>query len=176
MQPATKRKRVSAVRWVVGFVIVVPLVLFWTQLMTGKMQTYKVISASMEPTLLVGDCVLMKKESDFVDLKSRIIVFKDPKGSQESLTKRVVAEGGDIVRLRDGQIYVNDAPEQVSHGDPIENVGNRVWQLNKDEVFVLGDNRNDSFDSIDFGPLNRTQIVGVLTYRYWPAGRVGSLK
>lgn len=129
----------------------------------------------MVPTLEIGDRVFMKREADFGDLTGKIIVFKDPTGDGGPLTKRVVAGPFSRVRVRNGRVYLDGKKEPIP-GDYIEAVPNRTWDLQADELFVLGDNRNDSFDSVDFGPIKRSAVIGVLTYRYWPIGRSGHLE
>ena len=70
----------------------VPLVTIWGMFLSDHWLNYEIISASMSPTLEVGDRVIMKREKHFTDLKDHIIAFKDPGGESTALTKRVVAE------------------------------------------------------------------------------------
>ncbi len=169
------KNRISAVRWMLTSLVLLALLIIWTLFITGVLQNFKVVSGSMEPTLQIGDRVFMKKEKEFGDLTGRIIVFKDPGGNGEALTKRVVAGASSRVRLRSGMVYLDGAKEPLV-GDVIEKVRDRRWDLQADELFVLGDNRNNSMDSIDFGPIKRGSLIGVLTYRYWPLGRSGHLE
>jgi signal peptidase I len=53
---------------------------------------------------------------------------------------------------------------------------NDKWELKADEYFVLGDNRNNSFDSHSFGPINRHLIVGQAWIRYWPIQDIGFIQ
>ncbi|MBX7245318.1 MAG: signal peptidase I [Candidatus Sumerlaeaceae bacterium] len=174
-QPPRRRKRISFTRAVIGVCILLPLLLLWTSFMRGQLQSFRVISRSMEPALKIDDCVIMSRVSDDEILRGRIITFDNPMQHGETLTKRVIADGGDRVTLKSGRVYINSVAEPTSH-EPVEHVPDKKWELAEDEVFVMGDNRNDSFDSIDFGPLKRAKIGGVLKYRYWPAGRIGRLE
>jgi signal peptidase I len=169
------RRRVSLLRWVVGIGVLVVVGSLALALATGRMRPFKVISRSMAPTLEIGDCVLMSEVPESAILRGKIVAFIAPDNPAETLTKRVVGVGGDVVRLRDGKLTVNDAPEPVRH-ESIVNVSDRVWTLREDECFVVGDNRNDSNDSIDFGPVIRPEIRGVLSYRYWPLSRMGRIE
>lgn len=86
--------------------------------------------------------------------------------------KRVVAVGGDIVQIADGLLYINGELLQENYlNEPMvpkneyTNVGvtDNTWRLKSDELFVLGDNRNYSFDSEDYGPINVSQVLGKVT-------------
>lgn len=168
-------RKVSTLRWLLGLVVMVPLVVLWGMFLGGGVRTYKVISGSMIPTLLVGDCVIMEREERYDTLRGKIIAFADPEVSTDTLTKRVLAGENDVVRIKRGQLYVNDEPEPKAH-EKIKNVRDQEWKVGKGQVFVVGDNRNDSFDSIDYGPIARSNILGVVTYRYWPFSRRGRLE
>ena len=148
--------------------------LIWAYFLTGQMRSYKVISRSMAPTLEVGDYVLMVRDESTRDLRGNIIAFDNPTKPGDALTKRVVAAEGDTVVLRDGSIYVNDKPEAHNVGK-IVNVSDYKWEIHADELFVMGDNRNESYDSIDTGPISRSLVKGVIVYRYWPSSRAGAL-
>jgi len=169
------KRRISAVRWTISFIILVPLVTIWILFLNGRLQSYQVISGSMEPTLLVGDYVLMKKEHHFGDLTGMIIVFLDPTNGRDALTKRVLAGSFSRVKLRNGQLYLGNSEAPVP-GEAIRDVPNQTWDLGEDELFVVGDNRNHSFDSVEFGPIKRSSVQGVLTYRYWPWARRGNVQ
>lgn len=166
------RRKISLVRWMISIIIMVPLVFVWTMFLSKKWMSYEVISASMAPTLQVGDCVIMKSEADFQHLKDQIIAFKDPHDKDQALTKRVVAEENSTVQVWNGQIYVD---KNLVPGEPLTDVSNQKWDVPAGHVFVMGDNRNNSNDSIDYGPIARKDILGVLIYRYWPWARHGPL-
>lgn len=129
----------------------------------------------MEPTLQVGDYVLMQNHSRFQDLRGHIVAFYDPLGGELASTKRVVADQNSEVVLRMGRLYVNGA-EEPEPGEQIVGVPNARWTVGENEVFVVGDNRNYSHDSIQYGPVKKSSILGVLTYCYWPLQRHGPLE
>ncbi len=126
-----------------------------------------VIGVSMEPSLYNGQKILINR---FVyKLKSPktgdVIVFL-PNGNQNThyYVKRVVAVPGDKVQIINGQLYVNDIPEEDDSYDKMEDAGIAVNEiiLENDEYFVLGDNRNISEDSRsgNIGPVNKNTIYG----------------
>ena len=113
--------------------------------------------------------------------RTDIVVFHYPRNPDEDYIKRVIGLPGDIVEIRNTQVYVNGEPlnepyinEACNPGDCPEN----RWNLGPDEFFVMGDNRNHSSDSRAFGPIRRELIVGKVLVRYWPPqdwGLVGQI-
>jgi signal peptidase I len=133
---------------------------------------------SMEPTLFEGDRVLISRLSyHFHDPKAGdVVVLHSPVDAGEDLVKRIVAVGGDTVAIRDGALLVNgvavDEPylaEQDFRGAYPETT------IPEGQVFVLGDNRNNSGDSRLFGPVDADSIIGSAFAIYWPIGRWGGL-
>ncbi len=171
----TRRKgRLSRVRTIFSVIALLVFGLIWAFFLTGQMRSYKVISRSMAPTLEVGDYVLMVRDKPTRDLRGNIIAFDNPTKQGDALTKRVVAAEGDTVVLKGGFVYVNKKPEAHNAGK-IVNVNDTTWKIGVDELFVMGDNRNESYDSIDTGPISRSLVKGVIIYRYWPSFRAGAL-
>lgn len=166
---------ISKVRWIIGLIIVIPLCVIWAFFLGGHWKTFKVISRSMQPTLDVNDYLIMRQQADYPVLDGCIVVLKDPEGGSFPIVKRVVAGPSSIVKLRNGYVYLDNSDTPLP-GEPITNALNDSWILRDDEIFVMGDNRNNSEDSTDFGPLPRTDIEGVIAWRYWPFDRIGEVK
>jgi signal peptidase I len=151
---------------------------------------YRIPSESMEDTLLIGDRVLVDRISwHFSDpARGEIVVFHPP-FSGPVLIKRIIGMPGDEISLRDGAVYVNgtalDEPyvrEMGGKSVPTEPFDNGLpWSLQKPykvpagNYFVMGDNRIDSGDSREFGPVPRGQLVGNAFARYWPPARIGGV-
>jgi signal peptidase I len=171
---AAQRKKISLVRWTLSIIILVPLATVLSFFLTGHWQPFKVISGSMEPTLMVNDCVVMREQSRFPNLVGCVVVLTDPKGGYFPLVKRVIAADNSSVSVRSGYVYIDQSKDPIP-GDHLEHVRNKSFTVAEGQVFVMGDNRNDSEDSIDFGPVSRNTILGVITLRYWPMGRIGAV-
>ncbi len=169
------RKRISAVRWVLTTILVVFLVWIWALFLRGDLKSFKVISASMEPTLRVGDYVLTRSVAPTEKLRGRVIAFDDPTHQGEIVTKRVVGLPGDSVIVAGPQVIINKTAYPV----PWKRVRSALFKalvVPQGHVFVLGDNRGNSVDSLDYGPVPADRIVGVVFFRYWPWSRIGRIK
>jgi signal peptidase I len=143
-------------------------------------------TSSMEGTILVGDHLLLNKwlygpripftRWHFPVLKKpqrgEIIVFHYPRDPSLRFVKRVVAVGGDKVEIRNGTVYVNNIaanePYAVHAGDvhsPVENMAARV--MRPDQLFVLGDNRDNSEDSRFWGPVPLANVIAEPVMIFW---------
>jgi signal peptidase I len=179
----------SPTRWIKeAAVVVVVAVLVAVLLRAFVVQTFFIPSGSMEPTLQIGDRILVNKVSYHLHGVDRgdIVVFSRPPtencGGPEvnDLVKRVIGLPGDVISLSNGYVYVDGkkldeswlpASEQgITVAGPAGNTSNlgRPYRVPADNYFVMGDNRTDSCDSRYWGPINRSLIVGKVELRVWP--------
>lgn len=176
--------------------LVLTIVIFWL-IQSFVAQPYKIQQESMHGTLEPNQYVLVDKLTPHFDSYSRgdIIVFNpiqrpnscsgpgtplEAEGT--SLTpyiKRVIGEPGDLVQLRNGTVWVNGVQlnEPYTEGRPTQVTGGQSsWTVPADRLFVMGDNRPNSADSRQFGPICISDVIGRAWLRYWPLNTLGILQ
>jgi signal peptidase I len=181
-------------RWAIELVIVVVVaVVIAVLLRTFVVATYSIPSGSMEPTLQIGDRIVVDKLAYHlhgVD-RSNIVVFSTPPKENcagppvSDLVKRVIGLPGETISLASGKVYINGkylaepwlptvdqnstepgpsaAPYSLHH----------AYRIPSGDVFVMGDNRPESCDSRFWGPISESTIVGKVDLRIWPLSRIG---
>lgn len=139
----------------------------------------KVPSGSMENTIMTGDRLIANRLAYLRDPPERfdVVVFKFPDNEDENFVKRVIGLPGETVEIRDGRVYIDRSPlegdlfaQETPHGD----FG--PFTVPRSHYFMLGDNRNHSFDSKDWqNPyVEEHKILGEALFGYYP--RVKPLK
>jgi len=143
---------------------------------------YKVIGNSMSPVIKSGDKVLITNSllTGKID-RFDIVVVQPPESGGEKLIKRVVGLPGEFIEIRSGDVLVNNSlllePFLENKGDVIfRSINMKVIQIPQDFYFILGDYREKSTDSRNFGALHRKAIIGKTLIRYWPFKKIGLIK
>ena len=143
-------------------------------------QPVKVEGTSMMPTLQDQERVFINKFVYKLEPIERgdVIVFRYPRDPAKSYIKRVIAVAGDRVKIDDGVVYVNDHRLRETY---VPEVYEDVRSYPETVVpphcyFVLGDHRNLSNDSRDFGPVDEDFIYGKAVFGYWPVAKLGTLR
>ena len=183
-----KDKRKLLKEYVEAIVIALILALV---IRTFVVQAFKIPSGSMIPTLLIGDHILVNKfiygiKIPFTEKKilmfnkperGDVIVFKYPENPKKDFIKRVIAVEGEIIEEKDKVVYVNGKVmhEPYAHHydrylrpgghDPRDTFG--PVTVPKDKVFVMGDNRDQSYDSRYWGFVDLIDIRGEAFIIYW---------
>jgi signal peptidase I len=142
-------------------------------------------SESMLPTLEIGDRLIVEKLSYYGHLPHRgdIVVFAPPPQLQEqgyqtdqAFIKRVIGLPGDTIAVQAGRVFVNrDLLTEAYIAEP-PNYPMSPIVVPPDELFVMGDNRNNSNDSHIWGFLPKANIVGHACFRFWPLERFGGVR
>lgn len=173
-----KRMVKGAIPWIIDIAIAVVFALFVTKFVVTH--TY-VPTGSMIPTIAIDDHLMINRIPLYYrDPKpGEIVVFHQEK----ELIKRVIAVPGDILDIKDGNVYING--EQLD--EPYLNEPNSTYAfmmdedalpltMPKDRYFMMGDNRNNSEDSRYFGMIHRKAIYAKSWFRIWPINRIGQIK
>jgi len=188
----TKDRARAVAEWI-GVIVVALVVAFLVK--TFLLQAFYIPSGSMEPTLHVNDRVLVNKLSyDFHDVnRGDLVVFTRPPGAPsdtDDLIKRVIGLPGDTIELVDGRVFIDGQRLQEPYvPDTLDTVwlgfstdearelcgGDAICTVPDEHVFVMGDNRDRSFDSRKFGPIEADSIVGRAFLRIWPITDIGWL-
>ncbi|MEA1947361.1 MAG: signal peptidase I [Thermodesulfobacteriota bacterium] len=154
-------------------------------------QAFKIPSGSMKQTLLIGDHILVNKfiygvkipfsQTTIIPIKNPkrgdIIVFKFPEDPSKDFIKRVIGVAGDVIEVRDKKVYVNHALLNHDYGihtdpnifpsliQPRDNFGQVV--VPEHSLFVMGDNRDQSYDSRFWGFVDLKAVKGKALIIYW---------
>ena len=130
--------------------------------------------SSMQPTFEDGERLIISRVHYLFTPPERgdVVVFNavETRNHGEMLIKRVIGIPGDMLEIRDRQVYINGT--MIDEPYILEacriNCNDDVWQLGMDEYFVMGDNRNHSNDSRSFAAVPLSNIIGRVIFRYWP--------
>ena len=153
-------------------------------IITFVVQAFYIPSGSMEPTLAIGDRILVSKLSYRLGTIDRgdVIVFHYPLNPGKDFVKRVVGLGGETVELRDGVVLINNTPIKelyptaLAGGDRSCTSNYGPQKVPPRQLFVLGDNRCNSEDSRFFGFVPRDNVVGRSVFIYWPPPRLSLVR
>ena len=158
---------------------------------TFIVQAFKIPSGSMKETLQIGDHILVNKfiygvRIPFTGItlipgkkprRGDILVFRPPHDPKKDFIKRVVGVPGDIISIRDKQVFVNGVPEKMPYAihvdryidpgqsEPRDNM--KPKKVPADSIFVMGDNRDHSYDSRYWGTVKFAKIKGKAFMIYW---------
>jgi signal peptidase I len=162
-------KMSTKTKWIVviiGAFIIVFVIVPIVSLINFK--RWEVNGSAMAPTYDSGQYVLATKSDNNPTIDS-IVIIRSPnsQGVTTDSIKRIVALGGDRVVIKNDKLTVYDSehpngynPTSSVIASNVQTVGNVNIIIPKGDVYVLGDNRSDSFDSREYGPLPQRNIVG----------------
>jgi signal peptidase I len=133
----------------------------------------RVNGSSMSPTLVDGQYLLVNKLAyRWAPLEhGDVVVFYFPLDPSEEYIKRLIGLPGDHIQIQEGRVYVNGIllREDYISAMPLYY---GEWQVPEDSYFVLGDNRNNSSDSHNWGMVPKNHIIGKAILVYWPISKI----
>lgn len=147
-------------------------------------QFHKVSGNSMFPTMHDGDYLITEKISYKLNQPKRgdIVVLQNPKDESQDFIKRIIALPGDTIKIENNRVFVNGGTQPETYFPPNTPTrsGNFLREaatvsMDPNQYFVIGDNRNHSSDSREWGPITKDEIVGKAFFRYWPPQSIGLL-
>jgi len=164
--------------WEYAQVLVVALVLALV-LKATVVEAFVVPTSSMEPTIQIGDRFFSNKVTyRFHPPRSGdIVIFAPPSSATENqdipFVKRVIGVEGDLIEIRDGNLYLNDRTMEEKYIKETPRYHYGPMKVPKDSLFVLGDNRNNSHDSHAWGFVPVKNVKARAMLRFWPLNRIG---
>ena len=185
---ATTGKSILAAVW--ELVQVLGLALLMVILIRNFVQNYRIDGISMEPNFHDGQFLIVNRysycpgihiEVPIANLpifektwcvrqpkRGEVIIFEYPRDPERDFIKRVIGLPGDVVEVRNGEVIVNGQPLPEPFGPNPGSYSAGAITVGADEVYVMGDNRNNSSDSHLWGPLPQHYIIGKALVSYWP--------
>jgi signal peptidase I len=155
--------------------IVLAAALFF--LIDAAIARVRVENVSMEPTLVPGNFLLVNKLAykwGKMHTGDIVVFHHNENGNKEDYIKRLIGIPGDIVKVEFGIVYVNGQALEEPYILQTPNYSG-TWTVPENTVFVLGDNRNDSSDSHDWGFVQSSDIIGRAFLVYWPLKSIRAL-
>jgi signal peptidase I len=188
MKTPAKKKKKGTLREYAESLIIAFVIAFFVR--SFFIQAFKIPSSSMEPTLLVGDHILVNRLSYVVKVpildkiifeisrpeRGDVVVFRYPLDRSKDFIKRVIAKGGDTLEIQGNRIYINGKRMEDPWGyyeyetrpfPEKEHIG--PLKVPEDAYFVMGDNRDKSYDSRFWGFIRQEDLVGkaLVIYFSW---------
>ncbi len=183
------KKNKSKVREYAEAIIIAVIIALFVR--TFVVQAFKIPSGSMKPTLQIGDHILVNKfiygvkipyiQKTLIPInepeREDIVVFLFPQDRTKDFIKRVIGVGGDVIEIRNKKIFLNGSPCSDIHGahtdnlilpssiQPRDNMG--PVKVPVGSIFVMGDNRDQSYDSRFWGFVKLKDVMGKAFIIYW---------
>ncbi|MDX9820582.1 MAG: signal peptidase I [Syntrophales bacterium] len=179
----------SKIQEYVEAILIAILIAFFIR--TFIVQAFKIPSGSMKPTLQIGDHILVNKFIYGVKIpllrttlipvtepkRDDIVVFIYPEDRSKDFIKRLIGVAGDTVEVRNKKIFLNGKPYEDRHGVYTDDVVIPAALQKRDnfgpvtvppgKIFVMGDNRDQSYDSRFFGFVDLKDVMGKAMIIYW---------
>jgi signal peptidase I len=171
LKPAQITSFIQFIREIGETLFIAGILFLAVNLVTARI---RVEGSSMEPSLHDGEFVVINRLAyRWADPdRGEIIVFRYPLDPERRFIKRIIGLPGDKVSVSQGIVYINGIPldEPYINAAPLYD---GEWTIEPGHFFVLGDNRNNSSDSQNWGSLESEDIIGKAVIVYWPLNDLG---
>jgi signal peptidase I len=167
-QPQSAQGRAQNVLRELTETLVLALIIFF--LIRSVVQNFRIEGVSMEPNFHHGQFLIINKLAYKLGRPARgdVVVFHYPRDPNRDFIKRIIGLPGDTVEVRRGQVFINGTPVYEPYPLLLGTYSVPPVTVGPDQVYVLGDNRNNSSDSHTWGSLPIDLIVGKAWISYWP--------
>ncbi len=177
--PSSSKFRDSLVE-LIEFVAIVAAVLIVLRFFIAE--PHRVSGSSMVPNFHDGDYIITNKLAKSIAHLERgeVIILHNPRNTDQVFIKRIVGLPGEKIQILDGQVYINGKQIQEPYlpqglktsGGAFLPEGEEIT-IPDNQYFVMGDNRNGSSDSREWGTVEYNLVIGQAWARYWPAQKFG---
>lgn len=168
--------------WIEGIKTVATAAILAFGIRTFVAEARYIPSSSMEPTLQINDRLIIEKVSYKFREPDRgdVVVFSPTaklkeENFKDAFIKRVIGLPGDKVEVRLGTVYINGKALSEDYIAEKPNYDFGPVTVPNDQYLVLGDNRNNSYDSHFWGYVPKDNLIGRAVVRFWPVNRVGEI-
>lgn len=160
----------------IGFAVALWAVEYFLVPGSSIYHSFSIPTSAMESTVRVGDVIIadLHAYNDNAPLQGDIVVFLFPGDQSTIYLKRCIAVGGDVVEVNQKQVFVNG--ERVTEAKTIQHIDPEIdarrdnfgpYRVPKDSYFMMGDNRDDSYDSRYWGPVPKRLVLGRVVRVVW---------
>lgn len=160
--------------WEIAEVVIIALVTVFF-IRAFLVQPFLVSGASMEPTFQNSNYLLIDEITYRFRAPQRgeVVVFRFPQDLNSFFIKRIIGLPGETITVQNNQIIVTTSDKTTTLTESYlapetKTIGEKTITLGADEYFVLGDNRGNSFDSRNWGPLPKQDVIGLVRLRIFP--------
>lgn len=182
-QPPNKNQQnTSENSWLEGLKTIGLSVVLALGIRTFVAEARYIPSGSMLPTLQINDRLIVDKISYHFQspVRGDIVVFSPTdtlkqQNFKDAFIKRIIGIPGDKVEVKDGRVYVNNKLLAENYIEEAPDYQYGPVTVPSDSYLVLGDNRNNSYDSHYWGFVPRDRIIGKAVIRFWPINRMGEI-
>lgn len=161
----------DSVKYVIGIILIIAFLMYVATLQ-------QVVGPSMQSTLNNDDLLILNKAVYKLREPKRGEVISFEYSGTKYLIKRIIGLPGESIEIKNNILYIDGKPFEEEYIDPSMTMKDYKLEgvIPNDSYFVMGDNRINSMDSRDFGPIKKSDIIGKVFIRIWPINKIKLVK